>query len=83
MTTLRSWQRSEDGKIVLPLELIELHTIIGSLRTVCYNLLPAELEIRIGRTQQEIETLLDELIAVVRSAEPPPADDPPPTDAGS
>jgi hypothetical protein len=78
--TPRAWQRSEDGKIVLRLDFVELHTIIGSLRTVCYNLLPAELEIRIGRTKQEIETLLDELIAVAQAAEPPHDDDPPPTD---
>jgi hypothetical protein len=83
MTTPRAWQRDEDGKIALQLKIDELHTIISSLRTVCYNLGPAELETRIGRTQQEIETLLHELLEIADTVDPPIDYDPPPRDATS
>ena len=77
MTARRSWHQDDDGQIIIPFNLLELHTIIGSLRTVCYNMLPEELEVRIGRTQQEIETLLKELLAIADTVEPPPPEDTP------
>jgi hypothetical protein len=40
-------------------------------------MLPEELEVRIGRTQQEIETLLKELLAIADTVEPPPPEDTP------